>query len=68
MLEGQDVDSDLEEKMMEFQDINTYIAQYREKLGCDKDSENIKTAVDRVFGLTHEKKGFEGCKIDFQSF
>ncbi len=60
---GGDANYDLESKMMEFSDVNTYISQYQEKLGCNS-NRNI-TAVDRLFGKTD--KG-STCQIDFQSF
>lgn len=64
-LKGQNIDMDLETKMMEFQDLNTYIQQYKEKLGCNKDGHQEQTAVDRIFGVSHEEEGLEGCKIDY---
>jgi len=51
MLSGEMRDTELEEKMMEFQDINTYIHQYRAKLGCDQTKD--QTTVDRLFGVKH---------------
>lgn len=62
MLEA-DGDYGLESNMMEFSDVNTYITQYQEKLGCNNNRN--KTAVDRLLGKTDKSTS---CRIDFHSF
>ena len=54
---------DVENKMMEFRDLNTYIEQYKEKLGLENGE--LTTVVDRVLGIKHQQDGMQGCKIDY---
>lgn len=62
------VNDQLEYELMEFQGLNTYIQQYNEKLGCGRDSSSKQTRVDKLFGISREQPGMEGCKIDYQSY
>jgi hypothetical protein len=44
--------SDIDTKMIEFHDLNTFIAEYHKKLGCGVDPDSKQTVVDRLFGIS----------------